>query len=191
MKLQQLLKPIVLTSLLMTVTQCSRNRASDEPIKSGSENAATTSNMNTTGPDTTMGANTTTDTTTSGTMPTTTANSDTANTVDGGAGTPTTTTRKADNTGVNARDRDNKTLTAEDQAGSTPQAVELTRLIRQELMNHSELSTYAQNIKIITAAGKVTLRGPVRSETERTTVASIAEKVAGQKNVKNNLDIVN
>jgi osmotically-inducible protein OsmY len=39
--------------------------------------------------------------------------------------------------------------------------------IRRALMDSIELSTYAHNIKIITQNGIVTLKGPVRSEEEK------------------------
>jgi len=45
------------------------------------------------------------------------------------------------------------------------------------------------NIKIITQDGKVTLRGPVRSEEEKTNLQAKAVEVAGQDNVTNQLEI--
>lgn len=93
-----------------------------------------------------------------------------------------------DNTAVNARD--DKALTADEQSYGSEKDVEITRKIRQEIMDHKELSTYAHNVKIITLGGKVFLRGPVESAEERSKVAAHAEKVAGAQNVKNELEIV-
>jgi osmotically-inducible protein OsmY len=44
-------------------------------------------------------------------------------------------------------------------------------------------------VKIITNDGKVTLRGPVKSEEEKKAVESKAKQVAGVKNVENQLEI--
>ena len=92
-----------------------------------------------------------------------------------------------DNTAVNARD--GKALTADEQSYGSDKDVEVTRKIRQEIMDHKELSTYAHNVKIITLGGKVFLRGPVKSEDEKARVAAHAAKVAGAQNIKNELEI--
>jgi osmotically-inducible protein OsmY len=52
------------------------------------------------------------------------------------------------------------------------------------------ISVYAHNIKVITQDGKVTLKGPVRSEEEKTNIASKAVAVAGEGNVTNQIDVV-
>ena len=57
-------------------------------------------------------------------------------------------------------------------------------------MDDKSLSTYAQNIKIITRNGKVTLKGPVRSADEKTAIGEKATQVAGAGNVTNHLTIV-
>ena len=41
------------------------------------------------------------------------------------------------------------------------------------------LSTYAHNVKIISQNGRVTLKGPVRSEEEKKAIKSKAVEVAG------------
>jgi hyperosmotically inducible protein len=48
---------------------------------------------------------------------------------------------------------------------------------------------YAHNIKIITQDGKVTLRGPVRSEDEKASIEAKAVAVAGAGNVTNQLEV--
>jgi len=63
------------------------------------------------------------------------------------------------------------------------------RSIRQALMDDKELSTYAHNVKIITAAGQVTLKGPVRTEDEKRAVEAAAVKVAGAGHVTNQMSV--
>ncbi len=95
---------------------------------------------------------------------------------------------KRDNTAVNARDE--KALTADEQAYGSDKDVEITRKIRQGIVDHKEFSTYAKNVKIVTLGGKVFLRGPVKSEEEKAQVSAHAAKIAGAQNVKNELEIV-
>jgi osmotically-inducible protein OsmY len=61
--------------------------------------------------------------------------------------------------------------------------------IRKAIVGDKNLSTYAHNVKIIAQNGKVTLRGPVRSETEKKAVADAATAVVGADNVTNELTI--
>ena len=68
-----------------------------------------------------------------------------------------------------------------------PRAV--TQKIRKAIHEDQSLSTYAHNIKVITQDGKVTLRGPVRSEEEKSNLEAKAASVAGQENVTNQLDV--
>jgi len=65
----------------------------------------------------------------------------------------------------------------------------ITRDIRRALVADKSLSTYAHNVKVITANGEVTLKGPVRSEEERKAVEAKAVEVAGQGRVANELTI--
>ena len=89
-----------------------------------------------------------------------------------------------DNTKRNATEK----VTAEEQGGSASDR-EMTKNIRREIVKNGSLSTMAQNIKVITIDGKVTLRGPVHSEQEKMTIASIAEKIAGKGKITNQLEI--
>ena len=68
--------------------------------------------------------------------------------------------------------------TADDQGGSKADR-EATAKIRKAIVDDDSLSTYAQNIKIITRDGKVTLRGAVQSTEEKAAVAAKAEAVLG------------
>jgi len=61
----------------------------------------------------------------------------------------------------------------------------ITQQIRQAVTKDDSLSTSAQNVKIITQNGKVTLRGTVNSDSEKQKVADKAKKVSGVKNVDN------
>jgi len=65
----------------------------------------------------------------------------------------------------------------------------ITQKIRKVIEEDKSLSTYAHNIKIITQDGKVTLRGPVRSEDEKNNIQAKAVAVAGEGNVTNQLEI--
>lgn len=87
----------------------------------------------------------------------------------------------ADNTARNVRDREGATLTPLDQ-GTGEADVTLTRNIRAALRKQEGLSINAQNIKVITRDGKVTLRGVVETDEERRLVADIAARhgTAGQ-----------
>lgn len=84
----------------------------------------------------------------------------------------------ADNSRVNKRDRNGATLTPMDQ-GPSESDRKITRDIRQAVMSDSSLSFTAKNVKIITIDGKVTLRGPVKTDAERTAIEGAARKVVG------------
>lgn len=94
----------------------------------------------------------------------------------------------ADNTKVNKRDRTQSEPTS-DQAKNNPTDRELMQKIRRSLMDDKSLSTYAHNVKIIAKSGKVTLKGPVRSEEEKKTVEQKAAEVAGAGNVTSEITI--
>ena len=96
--------------------------------------------------------------------------------------------RDVDNTAINTRDRAEEALTPGDQ-GTSPQDRELTRRIRRAITQNDQLSTTAKNVKIITQNGKVTLRGPVNSETERAQIASLAQTAAGPAAVDNQIEV--
>jgi hyperosmotically inducible periplasmic protein len=66
----------------------------------------------------------------------------------------------------------------------------ITQNIRKSITADKTLSTYAHNVKIITRNGMVTLKGPVKSEDEKQSIASKAVAVAGSPDmVKNDLTI--
>jgi osmotically-inducible protein OsmY len=117
--------------------------------------------------------------TTTGNHPTTAE--DPANTAEARESAP-------DNTGRNVRDKKGDTLTPIDQSNKESD-VELTRKIREEVVGDDSLSMQAHNVKIISVDGVVTLRGPVKSEGEKSRIASLAEKTAGSGKVHNQLEV--
>ena len=94
----------------------------------------------------------------------------------------------ADNSSANVRDRDGALPTPVDQ-GSGSTDIYLTSEIRKRILD-AKLSMEAQNVKVITANRLVTLRGPVTSEVEKSTIDRIARDVAGAIRVENLLDVV-
>lgn len=64
-----------------------------------------------------------------------------------------------------------------------------TQKIRKAIIGDKTLSTYAHNVTILAHDGKVTLRGAVRSDAEKHTVADLASAVVGADNVTNELMI--
>jgi len=93
------------------------------------------------------------------------------------------------NTGVNVRDRDSATKTPLDQ-NENKADIAITADIRQQVVD-TKMSIKAQNVKIITQDGKVTLRGPVETAAEKTRIEEIARAVAGANNVDNQLEVNN
>jgi len=61
--------------------------------------------------------------------------------------------------------------------------------IRRAVVEDKSLSTYAHNVKIIAQNGKVTLKGPVRSEEEKQNIEQKATEIAGASNVTNQLTV--
>jgi hyperosmotically inducible protein len=93
-----------------------------------------------------------------------------------------------DNTKTNERDRNRDEVTADNQKQSKSD-VEMTSKIRQAVVKDDSLSTNAHNIKIITINGVVTLKGPVKTADEKTKIETAAKSVAGDANVKNQIDV--
>ena len=93
-----------------------------------------------------------------------------------------------DNSRVNARDRNANALSATDQSND-PGDIAITKQIRQAVIADDSLSFKAKNVKIITVNGKVTLRGPVDRESDRTSVEAAARNVVGATRVSNQLEV--
>ena len=92
-----------------------------------------------------------------------------------------------DNTAVNVRDRGDDVKTPINQ-NENQQDVNITADIRKRVVD-TKMSTNAQNVKIMTQDGRVTLRGPVKSEDEKTRIGQIAEEVAGSGKVDNQIEV--
>ncbi|MEC4747025.1 BON domain-containing protein [Methylomicrobium sp. Wu6] len=92
-----------------------------------------------------------------------------------------------ENTKSNVRDQNDATLTPEDQKESASD-IKITAEIRQAVVRDKSLSVNAQNVKIITRNGKVTLRGPVATEAESTKLQQIAKETPGVVQVDNQLE---
>src|SRR6266699_3602239 len=82
-----------------------------------------------------------------------------------------------DNTKTNQRDRTDNAVTADKQKANTAD-IDLVKKIRQSVNGDKTLSTYAHNVKIVVQGGRVTLRGPVRTEAEKDTVEQRAAAIA-------------
>ena len=92
------------------------------------------------------------------------------------------------NTAINKRDRSGETNTSGDQSNSSAD-LKVTQAVRRALMQDSQLSTTAKNIKVITANGQVTLRGPVNSAQEKAKIDQIAKSAAGSAQIVDQLDV--
>jgi len=96
----------------------------------------------------------------------------------------------ADKTKVNKLDQ-NAYLMPADQQNMNVADQEWTRVIRKAIIADKSLSTYSQNVKIITIDVMVTLKGPVKSDSEKKIVMAkaveathSAEKVTEQTSVQ-------
>lgn len=95
---------------------------------------------------------------------------------------------RPDNSAANVRDRGGDSITPIDQADSA-EDLRITQSIRKAVVADDALSVNAQNVKIVTQNGVVTLRGPVGSAEERASIAAKAKRVAGVTRIDNQLEI--
>jgi osmotically-inducible protein OsmY len=96
--------------------------------------------------------------------------------------------QKPDDTQAN-RPGNTPTAARADQQGQSAQDRELARKIRRAVVTDKSLSTYAHNVKIIAQNGTVTLKGPVRSEQERSAITEKATQIAGAEHVKDEMSV--
>lgn len=92
-----------------------------------------------------------------------------------------------DNSAINKRDAELPTKTPLDQKENQSD-INITAEIRKRVVD-TQMSTNAQNVKIITQDGKVTLRGPVKTNDEKKRIEEIAWSVAGETKVDSQLEI--
>ena len=108
--------------------------------------------------------------------------------------TPTTTAKVSqqpvnpDNTKSNGTDPSNLDQSADKQANDATD-MEVTQRIRRSVVADKNLSTYAHNVKIVTANGTVTLNGVVQSGDEKADIGRKAAAVVGADRVVNELKV--
>jgi hyperosmotically inducible protein len=99
----------------------------------------------------------------------------------------TATASDRTNTAVNTRDRDGAHKTSLDQ-NENQADINITAGIRKKVVAE-KMSVEAHNVKIITQDGKVTLRGPVKTDDEKQKIEEIAKDVAGADKVDSQLEV--
>jgi hyperosmotically inducible periplasmic protein len=93
-----------------------------------------------------------------------------------------------DNTSKNRRDKECDSMTAE-KTSNAKGDVELTRELRKSIMATKGLSIDAQNVKIITKNGVVTLRGPVDNDNEKSLIDGLVKNCAAVQSYTNQLEV--
>jgi hyperosmotically inducible periplasmic protein len=101
----------------------------------------------------------------------------------------TPSTVAPDNSKSNKVDPSNATGNADAAQTNNAADLDLTKRIRQSVIADKSLSTYAHNIKIVTAKGNVTLNGVVRSDDEKAAIEMKAANIAGKDKVTNDLKV--
>ncbi|MBE1161572.1 BON domain-containing protein [Dyella acidiphila] len=99
-----------------------------------------------------------------------------------------TSSPAVDNTQTNTRDRSGQTTTPTHQPNDKTD-IKLAAAVRRAIVKDKSLSTLAHNVKIVAADGTVTLRGPVKSEDEKSRVETAVKDVSGVNSVDNELDV--
>ncbi|XZE19720.1 BON domain-containing protein [Pirellulaceae bacterium SH449] len=93
----------------------------------------------------------------------------------------------SDNSAVNQRDRSSSAKTPLDQ-NENQKDIDITANIRKQVVA-TKMSINAQNVKIMTQNGQVTLRGPVATLDEKAQIETIARKIAGETKVDSQLEV--
>jgi osmotically-inducible protein OsmY len=94
----------------------------------------------------------------------------------------------ADNSKMNQGDASKGAVTADQQKMNTADR-DITKNVRSSILEDKSLSTYAHNIKVITQDGKVTLKGPVRSDDEKANIKGKAVAIVGTDNVVDEMTV--
>jgi hyperosmotically inducible protein len=94
---------------------------------------------------------------------------------------------KPDNSKMNSRNRTDSAKTAD--TTMTAADRDLAAKVRKAITDDKTLSTYAHNVKVIAHDGMVTLKGPVRSAEEKSSIEAKAAEVAGAGKVTNELTV--
>ena len=93
-----------------------------------------------------------------------------------------------DNTSKNRRDQVCEKITAEN-ASNSKGDVNIARQLRKAIMASKGLSVDAQNIKIITINGVVTLRGPVDNDNEKSTIDRLVKNCTAVQSYTDQLEV--
>src|SRR5450432_881392 len=93
-----------------------------------------------------------------------------------------------DNSAFFHLDQTGTTETAGDQSNSS-EDIKITAAIRRAVMKDDSLTMTAKNVKIITAGGMVTLRGPVMSAHEKTKIEQLAKSAAPGAKIDDQLEV--
>ena len=96
--------------------------------------------------------------------------------------------KPADNSARNQRDRSGETKTSGDQS-NTSEDIKIAAAIRRAVMKEKSLTMTAKNVKIISAGGMVTLRGPVKTSEEKAKIAELAEAAAPGVKIDNQIEV--
>ena len=88
----------------------------------------------------------------------------------------------------NERDRNAATQVPTDQAENEADR-EVSANVRKAVVADDSLSMNAQNVKVVTSNGNVTLRGPVKTEHEKAAIEAKARQVVGVHSVTNLLEV--
>jgi hypothetical protein len=100
----------------------------------------------------------------------------------------TDTTIGADNTPQIGRNGDNQTQTPLAQGNSKADR-NTTAQIHAEINADKDMSVNARNVQVATVDGRVTLRGPVNTAEEKRIIGEIANRIAHDGNVDNQLEV--
>ncbi len=77
-----------------------------------------------------------------------------------------------------------------DQQKETAADRDMAKKIRKSITDDKSLSTYGHNVKVIVRGGMVTLKGPVKSDDEKQSIAQkAADAVGGTDKVQNELTV--
>jgi osmotically-inducible protein OsmY len=91
-----------------------------------------------------------------------------------------------DNSKTNQQDRGSSTA---DRQAENQGDRDLARKIRKSIMDDKNLSTYAHDVKVIACSGTVTIKGPVRTDDEKSAIGAKAVEIAGAANVKSEITV--
>lgn len=97
---------------------------------------------------------------------------------------------KTDNSKVNKKNGNNTIPRSADGQKNNKSDIRISADIRKAIYGDKALSTYAHNVKIVTRGGMVTLKGPVRTDEEKSSVEAKAKQVAGDDKVTSHVTVV-